>query len=73
MHLLRTLRPDLSASYARGHDDAVWRCLLALLGEKDDARQRRRGHRVGRAHTARGPKHPLVRSLRPDGWRGAGL
>ena len=24
-HLLRTLPPDLSASYARGHDDAVWR------------------------------------------------
>ena len=36
-HLLRTLPPDLSASYARGHDDAVWRCLLALLGEEDDA------------------------------------
>ena len=26
-HLLRTLPPDLSASYARGHDDAVWQCL----------------------------------------------
>ena len=36
-HLLRTLPPSLSASYARGHDDAVWRCLLALLGEEDDA------------------------------------
>ena len=36
-HLLRTLPPDLSASYARGHDDAVWRCLLKLLGEEDDA------------------------------------
>ncbi|CAE7311141.1 unnamed protein product, partial [Symbiodinium sp. KB8] len=24
-HLLRTLPPDLSASYVRGHDDAVWR------------------------------------------------
>ena len=36
-HLLRTLPPDLSASYARGHDDAVWRCLLALLGAEDDA------------------------------------
>ena len=33
-HLLRTLPPDLSASYARGHDDAVWRCLLSLLGER---------------------------------------
>ena len=36
-HLLRTLPPSLSASYARGHDDAVWRCLLALLGEEGDA------------------------------------
>ena len=35
-HILRTLPPDLSASYARGHDDAVWRCLLALLGEEVD-------------------------------------
>ncbi|OLP74419.1 hypothetical protein AK812_SmicGene46046, partial [Symbiodinium microadriaticum] len=26
-----------SANYARGNDDAVWRCLLALLGEKGDA------------------------------------
>ena len=32
--LLRSLPPDLSASYARGHDDAAWRCLLALLGEE---------------------------------------
>ena len=29
--------PSLSVSYARGHDDAVWRCLRALLGEEDDA------------------------------------
>ncbi|CAE7737889.1 unnamed protein product, partial [Symbiodinium sp. KB8] len=29
--------PGLSASYARGHDDAVWRYLLALPGEEDDA------------------------------------
>ena len=36
-HIMRTLPPDPSASYARGHDDAVWRCLLALLGEEDDA------------------------------------
>ena len=35
-HLLRTLLPDLSASYARGHDDAVWQCLRDLLGEPDD-------------------------------------
>ena len=35
-HLLRTLPPDLSASYARGHDDAVWQCLRDLLGEPDD-------------------------------------
>ena len=28
-HLLRTLPPDLSASYARGHDDAVWQCRHA--------------------------------------------
>ena len=35
--LTTTLPPDLSASYACGHDDAVWRCLLALLGEEDDA------------------------------------
>ena len=34
-HILRTLPPDLFASYARGQDDAVWRCLLALLGEDD--------------------------------------
>ena len=65
-HLLRTLPPDLSASYARGHDDAVWRCLLALLGEEDDvdpevaaARRRnaalafgRLGFAVRRAHRA---------------------
>jgi len=35
-HLLRTLPPDLSASYARGHDDAVWQCLRDRLGEPDD-------------------------------------
>ena len=35
-HLLRTLPPDLLASYARGHDDAVWQCLRELLGEPDD-------------------------------------
>ena len=29
-HLLHTLPPDLSAGYARGHDDAIWQCLLAL-------------------------------------------
>ena len=26
-----------TTSRTEGHDDAVWRCLLALLGEKDDA------------------------------------
>ena len=36
LDLLRTLPPDLSASYARGHDDAVWQCLRDLLGEPDD-------------------------------------
>ena len=35
-HLLRTLLPDPSAPYARGHDDAVWQCLRELLGEPDD-------------------------------------
>ena len=35
-HILRTLPPDLCTSYARGHDDAVWRWLLALLGEEVD-------------------------------------
>ena len=39
-HLLRTLPPSLSASNARGHDDAVWRCLLALLGEEVAAARR---------------------------------
>ena len=34
--LLRTLLPDPSAPYARGHDDAVWQCLRELLGEPDD-------------------------------------
>ena len=29
-----SIPPDFS-SCARGHDDAVWRCLLALLGEVD--------------------------------------
>eukprot|EP00439_Symbiodinium_sp_Y106_P058292 s1156_g8.t1 len=36
-HLLRTLPPDLSLGHARVHEDAVWQCLLALLGEEDDA------------------------------------
>eukprot|EP00439_Symbiodinium_sp_Y106_P010376 s2888_g1.t1 len=39
-HLLRTLPPDLSASYARGNDDAVWRCLLWLLGEAVENKKR---------------------------------
>jgi len=30
-HLLRTL----PSGYAGGHDDAVWRCLLAVLGDAD--------------------------------------
>ena len=32
-HLLRTVPPDLVASYADAHDEAMWACATKLLGE----------------------------------------
>ena len=32
-HLLRTLPPSMSTTYARAHDDAIWHTLQGMLGE----------------------------------------
>ena len=53
-HLLCTLPPDLSASYARGHDDAVWQCLRELLGEPDDQDPARPASQATGAHVDKG-------------------
>jgi len=35
-HLLRNLPPSLNAEYAQAHDEALWQCLLQLLGEAEN-------------------------------------
>ena len=36
-HSIRTMPPSASATYARGHDDAIWTTLQAMLGGMGDA------------------------------------
>ena len=36
-HAIRTMPPSASATYARGHDDAIWTTLQAMLGGMGDA------------------------------------